>query len=300
MITSPLTGKPTVTELKVIKTDDLVRDWKTYFDIDITTELHGCKEIYQYRCDETKLKFFVPEYLVGSEKLYAQLQKFEWFYMDAKWEFDVAMPDLYGSHRILEIGSGTGGFILRALNTGFNIRGLELNPSALAIAQNRNLPVENIDLSEVATQFPDYFDAICSFQVLEHVPNPKDFLHWAIETLKPGGKLIICVPNSDSFLKYQYNLLDMPPHHMTQWSRDSLISLEKIFPLRVLSVKYEPLASYHVAAYLQAYSGHYKPRSALARIVFSDFMTTLYEKVMMSGWRRLFRGQSIYCCFEKI
>lgn len=300
MITSPLTGAATVNKLKVIPVDDLLRDWQAVFGIDISNELRDCREIYLYQCAETKLKFFVPEHLSGSEQLYAQLQKFDWFYMDTKWEFDVALSDLHGCRDVLEVGSGTGAFVQRGINAGFNIRGLELSGAALSIAKQKNLPVEKIDLSEISAQYPDHFDAVCSFQVLEHVSNPKEFLHWSISALKPGGKLIVCVPNSDSYLKYQYNLLNMPPHHLTQWSRDALFSLEKIFPLQVLSIKYEPLAPYHVVAYLRAYAEHYKARSALDKLFFSERMITIYERVMMTGWRKLFRGQSIYCCFQKV
>ena len=298
-ITSPLTGAAAVTELRTISVDDLVRDWQASFGIDVSSELHDCREIHLYQCNETKLKFFVPGHLFGSEQFYAQLQKFDWFYMDAKWEFDVALSDLNGCREVLEVGSGTGAFLKRALNAGFNIRGLELSGAALAVAKQRNLPVEKMDLSEISVQYPEHFDAVCSFQVLEHVSNPREFLNWAISALKPGGRLIICVPNSESFLQYQYNLLDMPPHHMTQWSRDALFSLEKIFPLKVLSVKYEPLASYHVLGFLRAYAEHYKSRSFFNKIFYSERMLAIYEKVMMTGCRKLFRGQSIYCCFQK-
>lgn len=233
MYQSPLTAGKDIILLKTIKSQQLISDWKNTFQIDITAELRGHNEIYLYQCNQTKLKFFVPLDIAGTGKLYEQLQKFDWFYMSEKWEYQVALQNLSGYKDILEIGSGFGAFVKAGRDAGLNIRGLELNEAAVKVAQKKNLPVECIDLQTFANQSPQSFDAVCSFQVLEHVPNPKQFIEWSLKALKPNGKLIFCVPNSESFLKYQYNLLDMPPHHMLQWSETSFRALEKIFPVKV-------------------------------------------------------------------
>ncbi|MGA7933956.1 MAG: class I SAM-dependent methyltransferase, partial [Kovacikia sp.] len=258
MVSSPLTDCDDVTLLKVFKAEDLIADWEKNLSIDIKSELKDHLEIYLYQCNQTKLKFFIPVDITGSTKLYEQLQKFPWYYMHNKWEHQIALKDLSKCSQILEIGSGSGSFIRLGLNRNLNIRGIEYNEAAVEIAQKQNLPVELRDLKDAANFYQESLDGVCSFQVLEHVSNPKDFIGWSVQMLKSGGKLIYCVPNSESFLKYQYNLLDMPPHHMHLWCRETFRSLETLFPIKLEKILLEPLAQYHISDYLNTYISYFR------------------------------------------
>lgn len=295
---SPITGNNDVTLLKKLQAKQLIHDWK-HFQIDITEELNRHEEIYLYQCNQTQVKFFTPFDIAGSSKLYEQLQKFDWYYMPNKWEHQLALRDLLGCKDILEVGCASGSFVKSGIDAGLNIKGIELNEAAVTAAQQKNYPVERLDLKEAANLYRESLDGVCSFQVLEHVPNPKDFIKWSIQMLKPGGKLIYCVPNSESFLKYQYNLLDMPPHHMTQWSDGSFRALEKIFSIKLEKVVFEPLAQYHVSSYLAAYSSRFRSAS-LGKLLFNGYTLPLYEKCLNLGLRKLLTGQSLYVRFSKV
>ena len=297
---SPLTDSQDITLLKTIPTKQLIQDWKNSLEINITEEVDEHENIYLYKCNETQLKFFTPSETVGSGKLYEQLQKFKWYYMPQKWEHKVALKDLSKCKDVLEIGSASGHFVKSAIDKGFNIKGIELNEAAVAAAQRKGLPVKRLDLEEAAKLYRESLDAVCSFQVLEHVPNPKEFIDWSIQMLKPGGKLIYCVPNSESFLKYQYNLLDMPPHHMLQWSKESFKALEKLFPVKLDKVVYEPLASYHVWGYINAYSNHFRSASPLGKLFFNNFTIGFYTKILSLCFRKFLSGQSLYVKFRKV
>lgn len=300
MFLSPLADSDDLTFIKSIQADELIKEWKNNFDIDITQELKGYKEIYFYQCNQTKLKFFAPFDIAGSDKLYEQLQKFDWYYMPDKWEYQIALRDLSDCENILEIGSALGDFVKSGVEAGLNIRGIELNEAAVKAAQVSSLPVERLDLREAASLYKECLDGVCSFQVLEHVPNPKNFINWSIQMLKPGGKLIFCVPNAESFLKYQYCLLDMPPHHMLQWSEHSFRLLEKIFSVKLEKVIREPLASYHVSGYLTSYSNYFRSISPLGKLVFNPYTLPIYEKCLNSGLRKILIGQSLYVQFRKL
>lgn len=300
MPASPLTESENITLISAISSSQLIHDWKETFQIDVTGEFSGCEEIYLYQCNQTKLLFFEPSFVAGSACLYEQLQKFDWFYMPHKWEHQGAIQDLKDCHEILEVGCAFGSFIQTCLENGFNIRGIELNKAAVAVAQSKGLPVENLSLEDIASSQPASLDAICSFQVLEHIPSPKDFLGWAIQALKPNGKLILCVPNSESFLKYQYNLLDMPPHHMLKWSETAFRALEQLFPVKLEKVIREPLASYHVSGYLSSYSSYFRTQHPLNVLLFNRYTLRLYEKLLQLGLRNYLTGQSLYVQFRKL
>ena len=106
---SPITRTEQVTLLSTLQSHQLIEDWKKDFGIDILKHLDGYEEIQLYECNQSKLLFFTPTETAGSDKLYEQLEKFDWYYMPRKWEHDVAVQDLSGSQRVLELGSGRGG-----------------------------------------------------------------------------------------------------------------------------------------------------------------------------------------------
>jgi SAM-dependent methyltransferase len=301
-VKSPLVASSTVHLLATFQAAKLIKDWHTSFAIDISDELDGIDDISLYRCEDSKLDFFIPTSAAGSDQLYQNLQRLEWFYMEKKWEFEQAIKDLVGCKKILEVGCGPGFFVEKAMKElrGSSVRGIELTQSTLDRAVKRNLPVERVDLLELAAK-GEIFDAVCSFQVLEHVSQPGDLLQAMVQILAPGGKLIVCVPNRDSFLRYQYNLLDMPPHHMTRWSATTLAFLEKLLPLKLSRIKFEPLAPYHIHGYVSAYGQHWRYRLPLGRHVFSD--TTLQHLtsfLVNTSLYRFLRGQSLYVLFEKV
>ena len=157
-------------------------------------------------------------------------------------------------------------------------------------------------MHELANEKAGCFDAVCTFQVLEHVPEPRKFLRSLIKLLKPKGKLIISVPNSESFPKYcQNNLLDQPPHHMTQWCQETFNSLTSIFPIQANRFRIEPLAEYHINWYTSI------QLSRLPKIWRSQRLAhraaTLVLKAILKyspSIRTLISGHTLYVCFEKI
>ncbi|MDF2438535.1 MAG: methyltransferase [Bacteroidota bacterium] len=100
--------------------------------------------------------------------------------------------------KILEIGAARGGFLKELKKRGWETYGVEISESACKIAKEQN----GIDLfcGSFKEYEPDFlFDAICMYQTLEHLPDPKFVLQKCFDKLKPGGLLIISVPNLRSF-----------------------------------------------------------------------------------------------------
>lgn len=118
--------------------------------------------------------------------------------------------------RVLDVGCGPG-FLLREFQrAGWEGQGTELSELAAAHArQTLGLPVHVGDL--VSARFPDAsFDAVVLWHVLEHVRSPQEVLAEVERILKPGGILLVGVPNFGSWearlAGEKWFHLDVPRH----------------------------------------------------------------------------------------
>jgi SAM-dependent methyltransferase len=67
-------------------------------------------------------------------------------------------------------------------------------------------------------------DCVICHHVLEHVPNPPEFLLEARRLLKPGGVLLLHVPFEKEGRYRRYNSLE-PNHHLYSWNAQTLGNL---------------------------------------------------------------------------
>jgi SAM-dependent methyltransferase len=229
------------------------------------------------------------------------MEKFDWYYKPHKWEHDVALIDLKGCNRILEVGCGTGAFLER-IERELKVRpeGVELSSSAANAAIAKGLCVSQQDLGELINTNRASYDAVCAFQVLEHVSDPLGFLQSTIKLLKPGGKLIIAVPNMDSFLRYATeDLPNQPPHHITHWCQAAAMSLPTLLPVRLLSVKLEPLHQDHVDWFISSHVMRLPHRMHL-RGISRRMLSWLLRPLLRSSstCRSKIKGHTLYFCLE--
>jgi SAM-dependent methyltransferase len=201
-------------------------------------------------CAACDLRFYVPEF-VGDEKFYESLQRFDWYYMSEKAEYEFAAQYITPEDRVLELGVGRGAFAAKIKAQSYV--GLELSEAAANLARERGVVVHKCSIEEHAVDHPDAYDVVCSFQVLEHISDPKSFIESSLRCLKKGGKMIHSVPWEDGFIGTQTNnVLNMPPHHATRWTDKALRNLAVLFNLEVVAFGYEMLSDLHVRAYSTA------------------------------------------------
>jgi SAM-dependent methyltransferase len=299
-ISCPLCGSANSVTKREFKSDKIILAWQQTFQMDVASEFHGVAEFRLLECADCKLQFFEPGSLAGSPALYERLEKFEWYYMREKWEHEVALEDLAGCKNGIEVGCAFGEFVARVVRgkPAIVFDGYEQNPSAVKIAREKGIPVQLLSLEELAEVRPGKYGAVCAFQVLEHVADAKSFVAAACRLLCSGGRLILGLPNAQSFLRHQFNLLDMPPHHVTRWTAEALEQVERRFPLKIRRICYEPLADYHVEAYVESYGGALS-RAGVGIAALPVIQSRLARVVRASGLQRFLRGQSIYVCYER-
>jgi len=224
-------------------------------ELDIASEFGLVNDIAFSICRDCDLRFFWPP-VTGSERFYERLQKIESYYPHDKPEYEHARRYLRDDYSLLEIGCGSGAFGAGSIVQRYV--GLEFNPKAVEAARERGLTVLHESVEVHCRSNGEVYDVACAFQVLEHVERPAVFLSSCLATLKPRGLLIISVPSADSFAKDIPNfLLDLPPHHVTRWTDRCLATLEKLFPVKVVSVWHEPLQTVHRRMYIQGALNRY-------------------------------------------
>lgn len=300
-VACPLCDSPCVTTLTTIPTRRLIDEWARSFRIDITSQLRGHREIVRRHCTDCQLRFFTPFDVAGDGSLYEQLERLDWYYLPWTWEHAMAARRLRTGERVLEIGSGTGSFVRRLRDDlQIDAEGIELSAGAAAKARERGIPVHAISALQLAEACPASYDVVCAFQVLEHVPNPGSVVRTVIRLLRPGGRLLLGVPNQESFLGRQWNVLDLPPHHMSQWTRGVLASMERVFPLTLVATETEPLAPYHVKGFVSTYAKQYRARSLAHRLAWNRMTMLVLRGVLKAGLRRWVRGQSLFAELQRV
>jgi len=97
--------------------------------------------------------------------------------------------------RVLDVGCGPGWLLKAFERRGWETKGTELSGEAAAFAREElGLDVASQELSELNIPGGCY-DAAVLWHVLEHVPEPQAVLCEVSRVLKPGGALLLGVPN---------------------------------------------------------------------------------------------------------
>lgn len=97
--------------------------------------------------------------------------------------------------KVLDFGSGNGGFLKQTKAISKSILGIELEKAIIPYYEKENIPLEN-NLDKINEKF----DVITSFHVIEHIKNPLIVLEKLKNLLEDNGKLIIEVPNANDVL----------------------------------------------------------------------------------------------------
>lgn len=163
---------------------------------------------------------------------------------------------------ILDIGAGTGDFLLVCNKNNWKVFGVEPSKNARNIALNKK-----INLEENLTNFNNLqFDVITLWHVLEHIPNLMEYINNLKKLLKTNGVLVIAVPNFKSYDAKYYKefwaAYDVPRHlwHFSKTAITKLFASEKMKVEEILPMKFD---SFYVSLLSEKYKfGKTKPINA--------------------------------------
>jgi len=106
-------------------------------------------------------------------------------------------PSDLGEKRLLDVGCGSGHYLLRMKRQGWRVCGVEPDGAAVAAARRQELSVVQGVIPGVSLPDPA-FDLITLLGVIAMIPDPLETLQSLRALLAPQGRLIISTPNADS------------------------------------------------------------------------------------------------------
>ena len=131
---------------------------------------------------------------------------------------------------LLDVGAATGSFMTAAKKRGWNVSGVEISDFAAETGRQKGLDIKTGILENCGYE-KEYFDIITLWDVFEHISNPQSTLAHIKKILKPGGLIVMNLPDSDSLfarLMGKKWALIIPPEHLHLFSIHNLkILLER-------------------------------------------------------------------------
>ena len=304
LVTSPFIDGGKIFCLGKTYTKDIINRWRSELNIELGNDFKAIDSLAYYKCEATGLRWYEPLSVAGGAELYSQLEKFPWYYESHKWEFEVAIKQLPSSGRVLEIGCGSGRFLKRLKILGYSVKGIELSESARNLAASEGLEVEDETWLHSDLSVDELFDVVCMFQVLEHVPKPRELIELALKRLTTGGLLLVAVPNGqlmDMIDPEHDDLLNQPPHHVSHWDANVFNNLQKYLPLQIMSSSTSLITRQHFTWIVRTYIySRVKKLPLVIRLLCSNHLLVLILSTLLFPIiQRFVFGHTLFVSMKK-
>jgi SAM-dependent methyltransferase len=216
----------------------VVKASKDGFDV-IDCVFCGFKHAIPIPESEDLKDVYQNEYYSDEKPLYLERYKedLDWWNIVYSRRYEILEKYLAPNQRsLLDIGSGPGYFLFNGKQRGWSVKGIEPSYKAAEYSRGLDLDITSGFYSKVTASELGVVDVINMSLVLEHIPNPMEFLGLINDQLSIGGMAIIVVPND--FNPFQTILNEnmgfekwwvTPPHHINYFNFSSLAGLlEKV------------------------------------------------------------------------
>jgi 2-polyprenyl-3-methyl-5-hydroxy-6-metoxy-1,4-benzoquinol methylase len=226
--------------------------------------IHSCQRcdlefLFPQPADDTLSSIYSSSYFLGSKDAESVQRQAALKRGTAKLYVDTIMPFVRADKpRLLEIGCGSGDFLIEAQSRGFEVEGLEYSEHAATAANTRlGCQAVRVGSPEEECLAANQYDVITAFDVIEHLRDPKKSLSSLSAALKPRGLLVIATPSLDSWSRRLLGRLWMEykTEHLTYFSRSSLKRLFQVtgFETVEFSRNYKVLSLGYVSAHFDRY-----------------------------------------------
>lgn len=226
------------------------------------------------RCQTCGFGFSDP-FVAGSEDVYNVIGGGAQHYPRDRFEFSVTTDALKargGVDRLLEVGAGSGAFIHQMLSEGLAkaVTATEYDESAVA-ALRRLGGVEVHQGDFRGRDDMGRYDAICLFQVMEHLDDLDGAFEAFTRLLNPSGELFIGVPNGDRTDSQERltHFMDMPPVHIGRWTTKAMAAIADRHGFDVVEERLNPRPAVAELSKLAVYRLEQRtrdPRTVVSRI----------------------------------
>lgn len=178
------------------------------------------------QCDRCGFCYSHP-YVAGDSQFYT-LAYDRSHYPTWKWEHQLTYDALNNgskNFKLLELGAGDGAFVKQVapdLTAKENVLCTEYSDYGRTQIQNYGIQCLPKDVREEEfEQFQGQFDAVCMFQVIEHMDRLDELFQRLNLITQPDASLFISVPNPNhvEFSELNGGLMDMPPNHIGRWNQ---------------------------------------------------------------------------------
>lgn len=151
------------------------------------------------------------------------------------------LPPFLPGGSLVDVGCGAGSYLSEMRDLGWNVIGVEPSPVAAGLArEGLGLDVRQGSLEQVG--LPDAnADVAVMRMVLEHVPDPRRTLEEVSRILRPGGRLLLSVPNAGSVeakLFGRHWFAWELPRHLSHFTVTSLTALLRETGFSVVRVRH--------------------------------------------------------------
>jgi SAM-dependent methyltransferase len=139
--------------------------------------------------------------------------------------------------KVADVGAGAGWPRAWIRERRIDYLGIEVTPGGCAVMEQDGLQVFQGTLERVPRNLKGRFDLVCLSQVLEHLPDPVRGLAQAKALLRPGGRILLAVPNWAGRSRRRQGAAWInvhAPYHLVHFSPDSLALAAEKAGLRLL------------------------------------------------------------------